>query len=108
MAAAVSHACAINAIAKYPEIPSRPAETAEPEHRLLQALRIGRLQLTAVDEMADSGRDRRSPARQRLGCARPGSGFAHEQHGYLPGGTSLELKKGSHNEAPNGLSNTRP
>src|SRR5258706_9233107 len=90
MAAGVAHRRGINAIAEFPELALRAPETAEPEHRLLQALRIGRLQPTAVDEMADSGGDRRSPARQRLGCARQCSGFAHEQHGYLPGGTSVE------------------
>ncbi len=90
MAAGIAHRSGIDAIAEFPEFALRAPETAEPEHRLLQTLRVGRLQLTAVDEMADSARDRPSPARQRLGCARQCCGFAHKQHGYLPGGTSVE------------------
>src|SRR5258705_5149688 len=96
MTAGVAHGRGINAIAEFPELALRSPETAEPEHRLLQALRIGRLQLTAVDEMADSSGDRRGPAGQRLGCARQCRGFAHKQHGYLPGGTSAELRRASH------------
>src|SRR6266446_2798193 len=84
MAASIAHGGGINAIAEFPELALRAPETAEPEHRLLQALRIGRLQLTVADKMAGSGGDRRSPTRQRLGCARQCSGFAHEQHGFLP------------------------
>ena len=70
VAASVAHSGGIDAIAKFPELALGAPETAEPEHRLVQALRIGRLQLTAIDEMADSGGNRRGPARQRLGCAR--------------------------------------
>src|SRR5437660_4593216 len=55
MAAGIPHRGGMNAVAEFPEFALRAPETAEPEHRLLQALRIRRLQRTAVDEMADRG-----------------------------------------------------
>src|SRR5258708_5084691 len=90
MTAGVACGGGIDAIAEFPEFTLRAPETAEPEHRLLQACGIRRLQLTAVYEMPRCSRDRVRTARQRLGCARQCSGFAHEQHGLPPGGRQLK------------------
>ena len=52
MTAGVAHGGAIDAIAELPELAFRAPEAAEPEHRLLQTLRIRRLQPMTVHEMA--------------------------------------------------------
>src|SRR6185312_9070570 len=72
-------------VAEFPEFALGSPETAEAEHRLLQACRIRRLQLAAIDEMACRRRDRLGSARQRLSGAGQCSGLAHEQHGLPPG-----------------------
>jgi hypothetical protein len=93
MTAGVTHGGGIDAVAQFPEFALRAPEAAEPEHGLLQTRGIRRLQPMAVHEMADGRGDRFGTARQRLGCARQCRGFAHEQHGYLPAGCSVEVKK---------------
>jgi len=70
MTAGVAYGGGIDAIAEFPEFTFRAPEAAEPEHRLLHACGIRRLQLMAVHEMACCGGDRVRTARQRLGCAR--------------------------------------
>src|SRR5438045_5528915 len=86
MTAGVTNRSGKDALAKFPEFSLRAPEAAQPEHRLLQALRIRRLQLTPVYEMALGSGDRMRTARQRFRGARQCSGFAHEQHRLPPGG----------------------
>ena len=94
VAAGIADGGRIDAVAEFPELALGAPETAEPEHRLLEACGIRRLQLAAVDEMGGGGRDRRGAARQRFGCARQCGGLAHEQHGVPPGGTSADAANG--------------
>src|SRR5215207_10713212 len=78
----------MDAVTELPELALCAPETAEAEHRLLEACGIGRLQLAAVDEMRGGGRYRGGTARQRFGGAWQRGGLAHEQHGVPPGRTS--------------------
>src|SRR6185369_12951311 len=75
---------------------SAPQKQPSPNTGLLQALRIGRLQSTPVDEMGGGRRDRFGSTGQRLGCTRKGGGFAEQEHGCPPGdsGGSCERRFG--------------
>ncbi len=100
MSAGIADGGRMDAVAELPELALGAPETAQPEHRLLEAGGIGRLQLAAVDEMRGGGRYRGGAARQRFGCARQRGGLAHEQHGVPPGGTSAGR---AHRRRPVGL-----
>src|SRR5450756_636724 len=95
VAASVAYRSGEDAIAELPEFTLRAPEAAEPEHRLLQALRVGWLQRMTVDEMAPGRGHRLGTARQRIGGARQCSGFAHEQHGLPPDGMASNSKQNS-------------
>ena len=70
MTAGVTNRSGKDALAELPEFSLRAPEAAQPEHRLLQTLRIRRLQLTPVYEMTLGSGDRMRTARQRFGGAR--------------------------------------
>src|SRR6516165_7785327 len=84
-AAGIAYCGDMDAVAELPELALGTPETAKPEHRLLEACRIRRLETFAIDIVGAGSRKRRGAAGQCFGCAGKSSGLAHEQHEFSPG-----------------------